>query len=127
MASGALFRGQAKPSTFIYGVALKRALSWTRNERAYQRRHVELDESVTRARGAVPQESQSAQEQRIEQLYADRLLALLYPDDLGYREIAEVLGDYRRQRRCQVERVKKRLADRLLLGDRGCSLSVWLG
>ena len=118
-----LYRDQAKPSTFIYRVALNGALNWTRNRQRYLRRHVELDEIAT-PRSVCPnvqQESSGDQERRVEQLYAalgtlpeaDRSLALLLLDDLSYREIAEVLGITENNVGVKLNRVKKRLTEQL--------------
>lgn len=54
-------------STFIYRVALNRALNWTRNRGRYRRRHVELAEIPV---PNAPNESSGEQEQHVEQFYA---------------------------------------------------------
>jgi RNA polymerase sigma-70 factor (ECF subfamily) len=114
-----LYRDEAKPSTFIYRVALNKALNWSRSETRYRQRHVELDEKSAEApvidSGAVERERQ------VEQLYAalaalsesERSIALLYLDDLSYREIADVLGITESNVGVRLNRVKKRLMERL--------------
>ncbi len=103
-----LYRGEAKPSTFLYRVALNCAMSWTRNHRVYRERHAELNNKMPAAPPSEP---------RIAQLYAalgelseaDRSLALLYLDDLSYREIADVLGITENNVGVRLNRIKKRL------------------
>ncbi len=118
-----LYRDQAKPSTFIYRVALNCALNWTRNRQRYLRRHIELDETA-RSLPATPNarpDSLGDQDRRVEQLYAalatfpeaDRSLVLLYLDDLSYCEIAEVLGITETNVGVKLSRAKKRLAEQL--------------
>lgn len=112
-----LYRGQAAVSTFIYRVALNCVMNRNRSRRVWQRRHVELDGMVA---PAVPEDNGS-EHQRVEELYAalgalseaDRSLALLYLDDLSYREIAEVLGISETNVGVRLNRIRKRLANRL--------------
>jgi RNA polymerase sigma-70 factor, ECF subfamily len=119
-----LYREQAKPSTFIYRLALNRAMNWTRDRRGYWRRHVPLEETPARV-------STGDREERVEALYkalgalpqADRSLALLYLEDLGYREIADILGITENNVGVKLNRLKKRLTELLQLepiesGDR---------
>lgn len=114
-----LYRDQAKPSTFIYRVALNSALNWTRTRTRHQRRHVELDENATQL--AAPSSVANEQEQRIAELYAalttlpeaDRSLALLYLDNFSYQEIAAVLGITESNVGVKLNRLKKRLAEKL--------------
>jgi RNA polymerase sigma-70 factor, ECF subfamily len=113
-----LYRRQAKASTFIFRLAFNRALNWNRDRQAYQRRHVPLD-----AVAAPPDhdENRDIQEQRVADLYiamsqlpqADRSLALMYLEDLSYREMAEVLGITENNVGVKVSRMKRRLADLL--------------
>jgi RNA polymerase sigma-70 factor (ECF subfamily) len=65
--------------------------------------------------------SAEERERRVERLYAalatlsdaDRSIALLYLDQLSYREIAEVLGITESNVGVRLNRVKKRLIERL--------------
>lgn len=115
-----LYRDQAKPSTFIYRVALNCALNWSRNRVRYHRRHVEFDETAQDF-AVHPDEHASQQERRVELLYAalaalpeaDRSLALLHLDGLNYREIAEILGITENNVGVKLNRVRKRLAEQL--------------
>jgi RNA polymerase sigma-70 factor, ECF subfamily len=113
------YRDQAKPSTFIYRVALNSALNWNRSRKRYERRHVELEAHPSRFTAAASPELPSEHERRVEQLYAalgmlpasDRSLALLYLEDLSYRDIADVLGITETNVGVKLNRIKKRLAE----------------
>ncbi len=114
-----LYRHEAKPSTFIYRVALSSALNWSRSQTRYRRRHVVLDEKSAQA--PVVASGARERERQVEQLYAamtalsgaDRSIALMYLDELSYREIADVLGISESNVGVRLNRVKKRLMERL--------------
>lgn len=114
-----LYRDEAKASTFIYRVALNSALNWSRSRTRYGQRHVAFDERS--GQSPVVQGGADERERQVEQLYAalaalseaDRSIALLYLDDLSYREIAEVLGITESNVGVRLNRVKKRLMERL--------------
>jgi RNA polymerase sigma-70 factor, ECF subfamily len=114
-----LYRDEAKPSTFIYRVALNSAMNWSRSRTRYGRRHVGLDEGTAQVPAA--QSEAEERERQVEQLYAalatlpdaDRSIALLYLDELSYREIADVLGITESNVGVRLNRVKKRLMERL--------------
>lgn len=114
-----LYRDEAKPSTFIYRVALNCALNWSRSRTRYGQRHVALDEKSAQARAA--EGGAGERERQVEQLYAalttlseaDRSIALLYLDELSYREIADVLGITESNVGVRLNRVKRRLMERL--------------
>lgn len=113
------YRDEAKPSTFIYRVALNCALNWTRSRQRYQQRHVDVDLVQSQLPTIPAQTTSGEQERRVEQLYAalatlteaDRSIALLYLDDLSYREIGEILGISESNVGVKLNRVKKRLSD----------------
>jgi len=114
-----LYRDESKPSTFIYRVSLNSALNWSRSEMRYRQRHVALDEKSAQA--PVVESGADEQERHVERLYAalaalsesDRSIALLYLDELSYREIADVLGITESNVGVRLNRVKKRLIERL--------------
>jgi RNA polymerase sigma-70 factor, ECF subfamily len=114
-----LYRGQAKPSTFIYRLAFNRALNWTRDRQAYQQRHIQLDEIPPPFTAEFGK--RDSQEQRVAELYmamgqlpeADRSIALMYLEDLSYREMSEVLGITENNAGVKVNRMKKRLTELL--------------
>ena len=110
------YRGEAKLSTFIYRVTCNRALNWSRETRRHRDRFQSIDTipaPVAPARGDPENE-----QLMIERLYAaiatlpavDRSLALLYLDELSYREIAEVLGISEANVGVRLNRLKKTLA-----------------
>ncbi len=102
------YRSESKPSTFIYRVALNRALNWTRTRRPY----VELPDLPA----PVPNHD------RLDQLYAaiaqlpelDRSLILLQLDGLTYAEIAQVLGLSETNIGARLTRLRQRLKEILL-------------
>ena len=114
-----LYRDEAKPSTFIYRVALNSALNWSRSRTRYGQRHVTLDEKSAQA--PARESGAGERERQVEQLYAalaalseaDRSIALLYLDELSYREIADVLGITESNVGVRLNRVKKRLMEHL--------------
>lgn len=113
------FRGDSRPSTWVYRVALNTALGWHRKEnrrRARQRSIVEIaDLPASGAESAW----QAAQLELLERLYScirrlprtDSALVLLYLDDLSYRDIAEVLGISESNVGVKLNRAKRALRD----------------
>ena len=111
------FERKAKPSTWIYRVALNTALAWQRrNERQRRRRFRPL---VWTMDVATNETEQAHQRERIERLYtairrlpkADAALVLMYLDDLSYREIAEILGISEVNVGVKLYRARKALAE----------------
>ena len=108
------WRGDAKPSTFIYRIAHNYALTWTRSRRNYARA---LDRFAREPAPAGPDNIQEL----LELLYAsirdlpevDRSLVLLSLDGLAYREIAEVLGITESNVGVRLNRARKKLSDRI--------------
>lgn len=89
------FRGESKASTWIYRIALNRALTWKRDESS-RTHHQDLSpELAERPAAGEPDDAL-----RLQELYAhirrlgeiDRSLMLLSLDGLTYVEMAEVLG-----------------------------------
>ena len=114
------YRGEAKPSTFIYRVAHNFALTWLRRQQRYQRIFDPLPETV--ADRAAPVTSGSAEtERRVGRLYEairglpeiERTLTLLYLDEVSYRDMADVLGISESNVGVRLHRIKKRLAEEL--------------
>jgi RNA polymerase sigma-70 factor (ECF subfamily) len=114
------FRGQAKPSTFVYRVAHNFALTWLRKQQRYQRTFDQFSETVPDP--AAPLATGAAElERRIGRLYEgirglpeiDRTLTLLYLDEVSYREMADVLGISESNVGVRLHRIKKRLAEEL--------------
>lgn len=111
------FERKAKPSTWIYRVALNTALAWQRrNER---QRRWRLQPLVWGMDVAKNETEQAHQRERMERLHAairqlpkaDTALVLLYLDDLSYREIAEILGISEVNVGVKLNRARKALAE----------------
>jgi RNA polymerase sigma-70 factor (ECF subfamily) len=113
-----VFRGQAKPTTYLYRVCHNAALLWTRTETNYRRR-------VERFGAFASTESVSGPDaltdERLARLYAaiqllkplDRSLILLSLDGLSYRDMAEVLGLSESNVGVKLNRIKSQLAQTL--------------
>jgi len=108
---------KAKPSTWIYRVAINTALAWQRRDQRQGRRRFR---PLVWAMDVATNETEQAHEwERIERLHtairrlpkADAALVLLYLDDLSYREIAEILGISEVNVGVKLNRVRKALAE----------------
>jgi RNA polymerase sigma-70 factor (ECF subfamily) len=112
------FRGESKPSTFIYRVSHNAAMTWKRTQRTYRRK---VDELSALTAGAPPAGPSPAEREALERLYAaihtlpelDRSLILLALDGLSYREMAEVHGLSESNVGVRLNRIRARLAARL--------------
>jgi RNA polymerase sigma-70 factor (ECF subfamily) len=115
------YRGQAKPSTWIYRVCLNTALTWRRG--ALRRgRHIEASADLSQISGESESPAEAAgQRDLLDQLYRaiqemprfDRVMVLLMLDGLAYREIAEVTGLTENHVGVALSRARKRLAELL--------------
>ena len=113
------FRGQSKPSTWIYRVCLNTALTWRRGD-SRRRRHVESrpDMADVAAPAASPAESAGDRE-ILERLYEavravpalDRALLLMLLDGVPYREMSEVTGMSENHVGVALTRARRRLAE----------------
>ena len=105
------FRGDAKPSTWIYRVALYTATTWVRNEKKQPQ-----TESITNVEHTLKSVSQPRDE-RLEWLYEqiaklepiDRSVCLLLLDGFSYKEIASLLGISTSNVGVRVHRIKQHL------------------
>jgi RNA polymerase sigma-70 factor, ECF subfamily len=108
------FRGEAKASTFVYRVVYNYALTWTRKP---NRHEVGLEQAAEVAALAGGDETETQLEKLYEQIRdlkpLDRTLVLLYLDEIGYREMAEITGVSESNVGVRLNRVKKFLAQRL--------------
>lgn len=111
------FERKAKPSTWIYRVALNTALAWQRRDQRQQRQQLR---PLVWAMDVATNETEQAHEgERIERLYtairrlpkADAALVLMHLDDLSYREIAEILGISEVNVGVKLNRARKALAE----------------
>ncbi|MEM9529458.1 MAG: sigma-70 family RNA polymerase sigma factor [Pseudomonadota bacterium] len=101
-----------KESTFVYRVALNRAITWQRRRQTYARY---LDAFRREPRVSATDDSP----EQLKQLYAairrlsdlDRSLVLMHLDHLSYREIARVLNLTESNVGARLTRLRKKLAD----------------
>jgi RNA polymerase sigma-70 factor, ECF subfamily len=115
------FQGNAKPSTWVYRVALNTSIAWKRTETRRRRRQRLLADTDglpdDRSDGRNADEDRAA----VEQLYAairrlaavDRSLLLLHLDGLSYREMSEILGITENNVGVKLNRIKKQLLELL--------------
>ena len=112
------FKGEARISTWLYRVALNTAITSLRRGKKLSE-HTELDDQFITTSGSFETPYNSEQTR---QLYSairtlgevDRALVMLYLEDLGYKEIAEVLGLTEDNVGVKLNRIKKKL--RVLIG-----------
>ena len=108
------FNGQAKPSTWIYRVALNTAMDWQRGEK---RRRERVEKLVSM--DAYWLEQRGPENERLTLLYEtihqlpahERYLVLLYLEDLPYSELAEIIGISESNVGVRINRAKKKLTD----------------
>ena len=109
------YEGDAKPSTWIYRLALNTALAWKRKEKKHQN-----DVSFVRMEDPPvghAQDTTGEYAEKIDLLYAgirslpkiDAALIVMHLDDHSYRDIAEVLGISENHVGVKIHRIKKRL------------------
>jgi RNA polymerase sigma factor (sigma-70 family) len=109
------FRGDSKPSTFIYRVSHNAALTWKRTQRNYRRK---VEQFAALALTEAPAPSSPHEEDALERLYAairelpelDRSLVLLHLDGLSYRDAAEIHGLSETNVGARLTRTRARLA-----------------
>jgi len=112
------FRGEAKPSTFIYRVSHNAAMTWKRTQRTYRRKVEEFSALAATEPAAGPS---AVERDALDRLYAaihtlpelDRSLILLSLDGLSYREMAEIHGLSESNVGVRLNRIKARLTESL--------------
>jgi len=112
------FRGQAKPTTYLYRVCHNAGLLWIRTEKNYRRR---VEQFGASAPGGFAPDSDSLTDERLAKIYAairllkplDRSLMLLSLDGLSYRDMAEVLGLSESNIGVKINRIKNQLTQTL--------------
>jgi len=105
------FRGESKPSTWIYRVALYTASTWARNEKKQPK-----IESIADVEHTLTMASKS-EDARLDWLYEqiaqfdpiDRSVCLLLLDGFSYKEISALLGISGSNVGVKVHRIKKQL------------------
>ena len=108
------FDGRSKPSSYIYRIALNRALSWKRHRRTYRAKLAQLENEPLPANGPDP-------DPRLELIYAEirhldgveRSLILLQLDGFTYDEIGETLGLSPTNVGARLTRIRQKLAANL--------------
>ena len=116
------FDGQAKESTFVYRVALNRAITWQRRKATYDRHLKSFGEQHRPSKPDIDTSDTSLQ---LKELYAairrlpdaDRSLVLMHLDRLSYREISDVMGISESNVGARLSRIRKRLAADLVDGE----------
>jgi len=115
------FEGTAKPSTWIYRVALHRALTWRRDDAKHRhKRHPLIELGEIRDRSGA---SSADSEHSLNHLYAqlrklaevDRALVLLSIEGFSYREMAEITDMSESNVGARLTRARTKLQD--LLGE----------
>lgn len=109
------FDRNSKPSTYIYRIALNRALSWKRRLRAYRAKLERLDNEPASAAAVTTPDP------RLELIYAEirrldgieRSLILLQLDGFTYEEIGGTLGLTPTNVGARLTRVRQKLAHNL--------------
>ncbi len=108
------FRSGSKASTYVYRIALNRAISWVRKENATRRRHQHLAD-------ATAPHTPPAEDPRLALVYAEirrlnkaeRALILLHLDGFSYDEIAATLGITATNVGARLTRIRQKLAANL--------------
>lgn len=114
------YQERSKPSTWIYRVALNKALTWQRSEKKRWARYSPLSEIVD-ARISESNEKHEI----LGQLYREirklnkinRSLILLYLDGFSYSEMAETLGMSQNSVGVRLNRIRKQLSENMKGGS----------
>jgi len=105
------FRGASSPKTWIYRITVNTCLNHIRNQKKKTTISIDDVQEVSDS----PQSS--AEEQKYQQLYkaigelaeVDRLIIMMVLDDLGYSDIASVMGIQEGNLRVKIHRIKQRI------------------
>lgn len=114
------YRGDARPSTWLYRVALNTALDHDRKREVRRAARVD-EEDLLRSRQFPRPDEHVDDRRRVERLYTaideleetDRALALMYLDGRTYREMSDVMGITENHVGVKLHRLKQTLADML--------------
>ena len=110
------FRSHSKVSTWIYRVALYSAIAWSKKEKRYQDR-VQTIDGCEQVLLTASKERNPQLDWLFEQIgelgEIDRSLTLLMLDGFSYREISETLGITESNVGVKINRIKKRLSEKL--------------
>lgn len=110
------FDQHSKVSSYIYRIALNKAISWKRRAESYRRKIDHYENDVI-----GHDDSASPADRRLDIVYAEirrlneaeRSLILLQLDGFNYRDIAETLGLTESNVGVRLNRIRKKLAERL--------------
>jgi RNA polymerase sigma factor (sigma-70 family) len=112
------FRGEAKPSTFIYRVSHNAAMGWKRGQRGYRRR---LEQLAAWSAVEPPSGPTAVERAALDRVYAairelsdvDRSLILLSLDEVSYQDMAQIHGLSESNVGVRLNRIRARLAQKL--------------
>jgi RNA polymerase sigma factor (sigma-70 family) len=112
------FRGEARPTTYLYRVCHNAALLWIRTEKNYRRR---IEQFVALTPAAFATDAEAVTDERLAKLYSairqlkplERSLILMSLDGLSYREMAAVLGLSESNVGVKLNRIKNQLTQTL--------------
>lgn len=110
------FRGDAAPSTWVYRVAINRALTWQRDQTSTTGRSQPFAEIAD-----LPEAETDPASDRLEQMYAairtlpeiDRTLLLLSLDGFSYADMADITGMTSTNVGARLSRARTRLTTEL--------------
>jgi RNA polymerase sigma-70 factor (ECF subfamily) len=108
------FEARSAVSTWCYRVALNVALGWRRAERARRQRlpiRPGYDPAKVPSRAGPDTPSEVLQRLSAELSPTDRAVFLLFLDEIGYAEMAAILGVSEGSLRVRLHRIRKRLAE----------------
>jgi RNA polymerase sigma-70 factor (ECF subfamily) len=108
------FEDRAKPSTWIYRVALNTALGWKRGERRRRRRMEKMVEMDAYWQGKMDRDNEQLTwlyEAMHQLLPHERSLVLLYLDNLPYAQIADIAGISESNVGVRINRARNKLAE----------------
>jgi RNA polymerase sigma factor (sigma-70 family) len=119
------FRGQAQLTTFLYRVSHNAAMTWRRGHQSYLRRVEKVSSNGLWRRCDPAQDPRTGQ---LERVYAairqfpplDRSLLLLWLDEIGYRQMAEIHGLEESNVGVRLNRARTRLMEQLKGETDGC-------
>ena len=112
------FDSRCKESTYLYRIALNRAISWKRKIRSHRQK---IDQLTSEHGHTGSMAHSSSRDPRLELIYAalrslpeaDRALMLLYLDHVPYKEIAETTGLTVSHVGVRLNRLRKQLTEEL--------------
>jgi RNA polymerase sigma-70 factor (ECF subfamily) len=108
------FRDQSSVNTWSYRVALNTAMNWRRSEQTRRRRlPIRAGYSPALVPSSVRESGTSEIRERLlaELSPADKAILLLFLDDIGYDEMALILGATPGALRIRIHRIRKRLTE----------------